>query len=57
MNLGKWKFAKPPPDERVMKNVDPIKQQELDRLKQLELENYQKTKNLDVNVFNPFLKH
>jgi len=33
MNLGKWKFARAPPDERVAKSVDPVKQQELDRAK------------------------
>lgn len=40
MNLGKWKFARPPPDERVTKSVDPVKQQELDKAKQAELEEY-----------------
>ena len=29
----------------------------MEKEKQLELEEYQKEKNLEVNVFNPFLKH
>lgn len=57
MNSGKWKYAKPPPDERVARSNDPEKQEQLEREKQHELEEYQKEKNLEVNVFNPFLKH
>lgn len=29
-NIGKWKYAKAPPDERVQKDVDPKKQELLD---------------------------
>ena len=30
MNQGKWKLAKPPPDERVERSKDPIKQEQLE---------------------------
>jgi hypothetical protein len=40
MNSGKWKYAKPPPDERVARSNDPEKQEALEKEKQEELENY-----------------